>query len=367
MAPQCAICLSDLRNPVCTPCGHVFCSDCLTRAIAPTTNGFQTSCPCCRKVFPIAIPDARYLPEQFRPFVVNPIRSVYFTTDDPHDRSDIIQRNESLERENENLRARIRELEADGSEEEGSDPQVDSPLFVAHPDTDAVLSEVASNLANSMYVATNSTYPRSAPLFRPETQFIPPPNPNPTRTGAARPSAPVSSMGPNRPALGQTIFGTLTFSGPETRANLSTASARPSGPVGFSMPSTMGTSMSGPAGFTNPFSRSEPRYAAPSTPAPYRGTGQSSTVHPSYTNTGSLSFSRADTQWTVPSNPALNMPNQSAPAPVFNITGISGYTFSRRQSHPRMATPAPLGPGSSAMASTTADVPVSSPESGAEN
>ncbi|KAK0466926.1 uncharacterized protein EV420DRAFT_654837 [Desarmillaria tabescens] len=371
MAPQCAICLSDLRNPVTTPCGHVFCSECLMRATARATDGFHTSCPCCRKRFPIAVPDVRYLPAQFRPFVLDPIRSIYFATDDPHDRSDIIQRNESLERENELLRARVQELEADGAsshpgneEEEGSDPQeIDTPVFLDHPDPDLVLSEVTSNSLVPLYVATNSAYPRSAPLFRPETQLIPPPHP--THTGPARSFAPASVMGLNRPTSGQTISGTFTFSRSETRSNYSTALARPTGPVGPTSSNMGNVLVPGPRTFI--FNFPESHHSTPSIPAPRWGAGPSSTVRPTSSgNTGNLSFSHPGAQWTVPSNSAFNFPNQSASNSVLNATGPR-YLFSRRESHPRMATAATLGLGSSATNSTADDVPNSSSTSGSES
>ncbi|SJL04095.1 uncharacterized protein ARMOST_07454 [Armillaria ostoyae] len=366
MAPQCPICLNNLTNPVSTPCGHIFCSACLTRAVAQVTNGYQAPCPCCRKVFHIAIPDVQYLPPQFRPFVVNPIRSVYIATDDPQEQADTRQRNESLERENRELRERIRELEADGASYHGSDDEegFDAPILLpsfAGPDLDPVLSSVASNLSNSMNIVGDSAHPRSAPPFALETQFIQVP-PNPTHTGPARSFAPVSAMGPNRPNSGQTIFGMFTFTRPETRTN---PSARP---LRVSMPSTMGNAAS-TSGFTNPFSRPELQHSIPSTSAHQWGSGQPSMINPSFVNTGGVSFSGPNTagQWTVPSNHALNMPNQLVPAPHFlNSTGTR-QSFARRESQPRMATPAPPGQGPSVMGFTMVDVPASSSSSGTES
>ncbi|KAK0239206.1 hypothetical protein EDD85DRAFT_534561 [Armillaria nabsnona] len=369
MAPQCPICLSNLADPVSTPCGHIFCSACLRMAVAQVTNGFQAPCPCCRKVFHIAIPDVQYLPPQFHPFVVNPIRSIYIATDDPQDQLDIRQRNESLERENRELRERIRELEADGASYHGSDESdegFDAPILLpsfAGPDLDPVLSSVASNLSNSMNIAGGSAHLRSAPPFAPETQFIQIP-PNPTHTGPARLLPPVSAMGSNSQNSGQTIFGMFTFTRPETRV---TPSARP-GSLRVSMPSTMGNAGS-TSGFTNPFARSELQHSIPSTPAHQWGSGHPSMAHPGFVNTGGVSFSGPNTagQWTVPSNHALNMPNQPAPAPHFLNSARTRQSFARRESQPRMATPAPPGQGPSAMGFTMVDVPTSSSSSGTES
>lgn len=43
---ECPLCLSTLTQPVCTPCGHTFCSACLSRSL--TTSSTQSVCPICR-------------------------------------------------------------------------------------------------------------------------------------------------------------------------------------------------------------------------------------------------------------------------------------------------------------------------------
>lgn len=46
---SCSICLNYVNTPRMTPCGHMFCSDCLhcwVQSIYP-----QTHCPCCRESF----------------------------------------------------------------------------------------------------------------------------------------------------------------------------------------------------------------------------------------------------------------------------------------------------------------------------
>ncbi|KAH9257704.1 hypothetical protein BASA81_004162 [Batrachochytrium salamandrivorans] len=43
---ECPLCLSMLTQPVCTPCGHTFCSACLSRSL--TASSTQSVCPICR-------------------------------------------------------------------------------------------------------------------------------------------------------------------------------------------------------------------------------------------------------------------------------------------------------------------------------
>ncbi|KAK0214843.1 hypothetical protein IW262DRAFT_1403201 [Armillaria fumosa] len=347
MAPQCPICLSSLTDPVCPPCGHIFCSTCLRSAITQVNNGSQAPCPYCRKVFHIAIPGIQYVPLQFRSFVVDPIRSVYITTDDSQDQQDTRQRNESLERENRQLRERIQELEADGSEEseEGFDAPILVPSFAA-PNVDPVVS---SNFFNSLNIAGDSAHTGRAFIHPPNTIHI----------GPARLLAPVSAMGPNRPNSGETLVERFAFTRSETRT---TPSARPGA---VSMPSTVGNGTS-TAVFTNPFSRPELQHSIPSN---QRGSGLPSTVHPSFVNSSGISLSGPNNagQWTIPSNHALNVPNQPIPAPqIFNSAGTRQF-YARRESQPRMTTPAPAGQGPSAMSFTMVDVPAPSPSSGTES
>ncbi|KAK0188608.1 hypothetical protein F5146DRAFT_1140155 [Armillaria mellea] len=118
MGPQCAICLCDFSNPVCTPCGHVFCSECLTKFIAERTDtdsaedGFKAKCPFCREKFPIAIPNLRYLPEKFHPFVVDPLRKVFITSDNS-EKLGLLSRVENLEKEILDLKQKNASLESE--------------------------------------------------------------------------------------------------------------------------------------------------------------------------------------------------------------------------------------------------------------
>eukprot|EP00891_Asterochloris_glomerata_P008571 jgi/Astpho2/8571/fgenesh1_pg.00126_%23_2_t len=42
--PQCAVCLEDMKEPACGPCGHCFCKECLVACVKATKK-----CPTCRK------------------------------------------------------------------------------------------------------------------------------------------------------------------------------------------------------------------------------------------------------------------------------------------------------------------------------
>ncbi|KAK0183709.1 hypothetical protein F5146DRAFT_622578 [Armillaria mellea] len=72
----CSICLSDFVDPVCTPCGHVYCSRCITEATSTQRNeGSATApCPTCRKLFSIN-DDPRFW--DFREYFGYPLRRLY--------------------------------------------------------------------------------------------------------------------------------------------------------------------------------------------------------------------------------------------------------------------------------------------------
>ncbi|KAK9863947.1 hypothetical protein WJX84_009518 [Apatococcus fuscideae] len=42
--PQCSVCMDDIKDMMCPPCGHVFCGECLKASIK-----LQKKCPSCRK------------------------------------------------------------------------------------------------------------------------------------------------------------------------------------------------------------------------------------------------------------------------------------------------------------------------------
>ncbi|KAK0438046.1 hypothetical protein EV421DRAFT_1906889 [Armillaria borealis] len=130
MGPQCAICLCDFTNPVCIPCGHVFCSECLTKFIAERSDtdsaedGFKATCPFCREKFPIAIPNLRYLPEKFHPFVVDPLRKVFITSDNS-EKLELLSRIENLEKEILDLKQKNASLESDRDQLQGKCAEAD--------------------------------------------------------------------------------------------------------------------------------------------------------------------------------------------------------------------------------------------------
>ncbi|KAJ7491987.1 hypothetical protein FB451DRAFT_954815, partial [Mycena latifolia] len=75
---SCGICLSKLKEPVSVPCGHVYCTECLTGHVSATSpDGFTSTCPSCREPFNMVRPELTCLPKKFHQFVVPSIRRVY--------------------------------------------------------------------------------------------------------------------------------------------------------------------------------------------------------------------------------------------------------------------------------------------------
>ncbi|KAK0213271.1 hypothetical protein DFS33DRAFT_1287665 [Desarmillaria ectypa] len=82
MACECAICLFEYQDPVSLPCGHVYCSRCLSNHISKTTmDGFTALCPTCRKSFHIA-PSLQSLALPFHRYITPGIRRVYIDVED---------------------------------------------------------------------------------------------------------------------------------------------------------------------------------------------------------------------------------------------------------------------------------------------
>ncbi|TEB21966.1 hypothetical protein FA13DRAFT_1613588, partial [Coprinellus micaceus] len=78
MSGQCSICLSAYDEPVCIPCGHVYCVGCITDVVnAPEETGTVAKCPTCRSEFHLVVPDLTYLPKKYHPFVVSSLRRIY--------------------------------------------------------------------------------------------------------------------------------------------------------------------------------------------------------------------------------------------------------------------------------------------------
>ncbi|KAF9444867.1 hypothetical protein P691DRAFT_676798 [Macrolepiota fuliginosa MF-IS2] len=75
---SCYICLEDLSSPVSLPCGHVFCQDCLKRAVQ-AIQPYSTlhTCPTCRSQYHLAPLNLSAVPPQLRPYLTPSIRKVY--------------------------------------------------------------------------------------------------------------------------------------------------------------------------------------------------------------------------------------------------------------------------------------------------
>ncbi|KAF8972775.1 hypothetical protein BDZ97DRAFT_1782608 [Flammula alnicola] len=75
---QCSICLSTFKDPVCLPCGHLYCKECLSEHVnVPANQEMTSTCPDCRATFNITIPDLTYLPKKYHPFISHAVRRVY--------------------------------------------------------------------------------------------------------------------------------------------------------------------------------------------------------------------------------------------------------------------------------------------------
>lgn len=75
---SCCICLEDLNSPVSLPCGHVFCYECLKRAVQ-VIRPYSTlhTCPTCRMLYFITPLDISTVPLHLRPHITPSIRKVY--------------------------------------------------------------------------------------------------------------------------------------------------------------------------------------------------------------------------------------------------------------------------------------------------
>ncbi|TFK39702.1 hypothetical protein BDQ12DRAFT_603031 [Crucibulum laeve] len=75
---SCHICLDDLKMPVSLPCGHIFCAECLRRAVeAIKPYSSLHSCPTCRSLYTVAPIDPAVVPPHLRPHLTPSIRKVY--------------------------------------------------------------------------------------------------------------------------------------------------------------------------------------------------------------------------------------------------------------------------------------------------
>ncbi|PFH50279.1 hypothetical protein AMATHDRAFT_94993, partial [Amanita thiersii Skay4041] len=77
----CNICPKNLDSPVCLPCGHIFCDDCIQRAIraiAPFTTFHQ--CPVCQTPYSTGYIDPTTVPPPLRPNVLPSVRKLHMSS-----------------------------------------------------------------------------------------------------------------------------------------------------------------------------------------------------------------------------------------------------------------------------------------------
>ncbi|KAK2464027.1 hypothetical protein APHAL10511_003971 [Amanita phalloides] len=73
----CNVCLNNVTSPVCLPCGHIFCNDCISRAIraiAPFTT--MHHCPSCQVSYNAAVLNPATVPPQLRAHLLPSIRKL---------------------------------------------------------------------------------------------------------------------------------------------------------------------------------------------------------------------------------------------------------------------------------------------------
>ncbi|KAG2345770.1 hypothetical protein BDR05DRAFT_1057959 [Suillus weaverae] len=80
---ECGICLEDIKKPVCIPCGHVHCEKCLRAHINSGNDALKSSCPSCRSIFHIAMPDLSFVPKKYHDFMAPSVRKLYLDIPSP--------------------------------------------------------------------------------------------------------------------------------------------------------------------------------------------------------------------------------------------------------------------------------------------
>ncbi|KAG5725038.1 hypothetical protein E4T56_gene12397 [Termitomyces sp. T112] len=104
MPGECSICLSSFKEPVCIPCGHIYCTQCLADFVnTPDNESTKASCPTCRAQFHLLTPDLVYLPKKYHEYVMPVVRRVYLD----------LPRYSDLKKELKSSRERIKKLEKD--------------------------------------------------------------------------------------------------------------------------------------------------------------------------------------------------------------------------------------------------------------
>ncbi|KAF8806906.1 hypothetical protein BYT27DRAFT_6613282 [Phlegmacium glaucopus] len=81
---SCCICIEQSKNPVSLPCGHIFCTNCIVKAIRVVKHSTNFHpCPVCRSVYNIAPVNLRMVPPNLRSFVTPSIRRLYIDSHSP--------------------------------------------------------------------------------------------------------------------------------------------------------------------------------------------------------------------------------------------------------------------------------------------
>ncbi|RDB15358.1 hypothetical protein Hypma_004657 [Hypsizygus marmoreus] len=74
----CGICIENVEVPVALPCGHIFCNECIRRAVdSIKTYSTLHSCPVCRTLYSVASFDPALVPAFLRPHITPSIRKLY--------------------------------------------------------------------------------------------------------------------------------------------------------------------------------------------------------------------------------------------------------------------------------------------------
>ncbi|KAF7338797.1 hypothetical protein MSAN_02202200 [Mycena sanguinolenta] len=79
MPATCSICFEAFTFPVSLPCGHIFCRQCIRRAVNSIQSyTIQYSCPTCRAPYSVLTVDPAVVPPHLRPHILPAIRPVFF-------------------------------------------------------------------------------------------------------------------------------------------------------------------------------------------------------------------------------------------------------------------------------------------------
>ncbi|KAJ7281298.1 hypothetical protein C8J57DRAFT_1500001 [Mycena rebaudengoi] len=77
--PYCSICFESFKAPVCLPCGHIFCRECIAGTVdAVDACSIQHFCPACRAPYNVVSADPSLVPSHLRQHLLPQIRPVFF-------------------------------------------------------------------------------------------------------------------------------------------------------------------------------------------------------------------------------------------------------------------------------------------------